>query len=184
MVEAVIRRPAAADLTVVTAAACLVGSELIHTVVLPEHLREWWAAGVFFAVVSLLEGGLAAAVLFAPSRRVWLAALTLSVATVAVWAWSRTAGLPFGPDPWTPEAVGRADVAAGVLELVTAAAAVALLRRPAAASGPPAGWQSSRIATIKVLAIVALATAFGIQGAGAHAHHRGHAPPAPINVPR
>src|SRR5919202_1346396 len=115
MVEAVIRRPAAADLTVVTAAACLVGSELIHTVVLPEHLREWWAAGVFFAVVSLLEGGLAAAVLFAPSRRVWLAALTLSVATVAVWAWSRTAGLPFGPDPWTPEAVGRAHVAAGRL---------------------------------------------------------------------
>ena len=67
---------------------------------------------------------------------------------------------------------------------MTAAAAVALLRRPAAASGPPAGWQSSRIATIEVLAIVALATAFGIQGAGAHAHHRGHAPPAPINVPR
>ena len=183
MVEAVIRRPAAADLTVVTAAACLVGSELIHTVVLPEHLREWWAAGVFFAVVSLLEGGLAAAVLFAPSRRVWQAALTLSVATVAVWAWSRTAGLPFGPDPWTPEAVGRADVAAGVLELVTEAAAVALLRRPAA-SGPPAGWQSSRIATIEVLAVVALATAFGLQGAGAHVHHRGHAPPAPINVPR
>ena len=184
MVEAVIRRPAATELTVVTAAACLVGSELIHIVVLPEHLREWWAAGVFFAVLGVLEGGLAAAVLFAPSRRVWQAALTLSLATVAVWAWSRTAGLPFGPDPWTPEAVGRADVAASVLELVTAAAAVALLRRPAAASGAPAGGHPSRIATIEVLAVVALATAFGIQGAGAHAHHHGDEPPDPINVPR
>ena len=184
MAEAVIRRSAAVDLTVVTAAACLVGSELIHTVVLPEHLREWWAAGVFFAVVSALEGGLAAAVLFRPSRRVWQAALVLSFATVAVWAWSRTVGLPFGPEPWTPEAVGRADVAASVLELVTAVAAVALLRRPTAASGPPVGWQSSRIATIEVLAVVALATAFGVQGAAAHAHHHGHAPPDPINVPR
>jgi hypothetical protein len=183
MVEAVIRRPAAADPMVVTAAASLVGSELIHVVVLPEHLREWWAAGVFFAVVSALEGGVAAAALFGPSRRVWQAALALSLATVAVWAWSRTAGLPFGPDPWTPEAVGRADVAASVLELATAAAAGALLRRPAAASGAPAGGRPS-LATIEVLAVVALATAFGIQGAGAHAHHRGDAPPDPINVPR
>src|SRR4051812_45740268 len=115
MVDAVSRRPAVADLTVVTAAACLIGSELIHTIVLPEHLREWWAAGVFFAVLSMLEGGLAAAVLFAPSRRVWHGALALSLATLAVWAWSRTAGLPIGPDPWTPEPVGSADVAATVL---------------------------------------------------------------------
>jgi hypothetical protein len=182
MVEAVIRRPAAADPAVVTAAASLVGSELIHIVVLPEHLREWWAAGVFFAVVSALEGGVAAAALFRPSRCVWQAALALSLATVAVWAWSRTAGLPFGPDRWTPEPVGRADVAASVLELATAAAALSLLRRPAA-SVPPAGWQSSRMAVIEVVALVALATAFGVRGADDHAHHH-QGPPAPINVAR
>jgi hypothetical protein len=51
----------------------------------------------------------------------WLGALG-SVAVIAAWTVSRTAGLPFGPEPWNPESVGLIDALATADE-----AALALL---------------------------------------------------------
>ena len=39
-------------------------------------------------------------------------------AMVEVWAVSRTTGLPVGPDPWMPEALGALDLLATGLEIV------------------------------------------------------------------
>jgi hypothetical protein len=39
-------------------------------------------------------------------------------AMVAIWAISRTTGLPVGPDPWMPEPLGALDLLATGLEVV------------------------------------------------------------------
>lgn len=104
-------------------AAALAGSAAIHFAVVPEHLQEWRAAGVFFFELALVQ--LTLAVCVAATARRWplYAAGAVSVLPLAVWAASRSGGLPFGPSPGVPEAVGTADLAATVLE----AAAVAIV---------------------------------------------------------
>src|SRR4051812_14779283 len=175
------RAPAVA---VAVAAACLLGAEGIHTAVIAEHFTEWWAEGAFFLALSLVEGGLAAALLLAPARPTCQAAVLASVGTVAVWAWSRTTGLPIGPEAGYPEPVGRADTVATLLEALTALAlAPASLRHPSRPRPPVLGSRTNRsgVAAAAVAAI-ALTVAFGLAGADDHTHAQGHAAPAPINV--
>jgi hypothetical protein len=174
------RTPAVA---VAVAAAGLLGAEGIHTAVIAEHFAEWWAEGAFFLAISILEGALAAALLLAPAGRPWPAAAVLaSIATIGVWAWSRTTGLPIGPEAGYPESVGRADAIATLLEALTALVlAPAVLRRPRPTLNPLLGRRAHRT-TAAAVTVVALATGFGLAGADDHAHHTGHAPPVPINI--
>jgi hypothetical protein len=59
-----------------------------------------------------------------PCRLVGLAAV------IGLWLASRTIGLPVGPEPWTPEAVGTADIVCTALEAVVVALLVLAARRP------------------------------------------------------
>ena len=145
-------------------AAALVGAAAIHAAVIPEHLREWWAAGVFFIVLTAVEL-LAAVVLL--SRRRWLqvpsllVTVAVSIGPLLVWWVSRTSGLPFGPESGEAEAVGVADVMACLLELVAFAVALGLVL---ARDPEPARWTPYRTA-IALASIVAL-TAIGLGGSG------------------
>ncbi len=69
-----------------------------------------------------------------PVRLVSWCAVAISLGPLLIWACSRTVGLPFGPD--TPEGVGLAGVAAGVLELAALLCAAALLRAQPTTRGP------------------------------------------------
>src|SRR5437879_8092441 len=100
------------------AALTLLGAAAIHVAVTPQHFDEWFAAGVFFIVLAVAEivGG---AVMISPvgerpAARGLVAALT--AATIALWVVSRTVGLPFGPDPGMPEAIGVLDLPSPGLE--------------------------------------------------------------------
>ena len=93
--------------------AGLVGSAVIHAAVIPEHLEEWPAAGSFFVVLAIAELALGLVVLVRLDRLVLGAVVAVSVVPLGLWLVSRTVGLPLGPETWTPEAVGLADV--GVL---------------------------------------------------------------------
>src|SRR3954465_14305328 len=156
--------------TIVLAAACLLGAEGIHTAVIAPHFAEWWAEGAFFLALSVLEGALAAALLLAPSRSVAQAAVLASLATIAVWAWSRTTGLPIGPEAGYPEPVGRADTVATLLEALTALAlAPAMLRHPSRTRPPVLESRTNRSTAVAVAAI-ALTAAFGLAGADDHTH--------------
>jgi hypothetical protein len=140
----------------------LVGSAVIHVAVVPEHLTEWAAAGSFFVLLTLAELAAAAWLVWGIARPSALfAAAVVSAGPLLLWLWSRTTGLPFGPEPGAPEAVGVADVAACLLEVVTLVLAVALIR----------GWMSARRADpssthLPRLALVALVavTALGLAG--------------------
>ena len=99
-------------------AAASLGAGAIHAAVVPEHLEETWLFGAFFILCAVFQFGWAAAVLLSSSPDVYRLGIVASVAMVAIWAASRTTGLPVGPEPWTAEAVGALDVIATGLEVL------------------------------------------------------------------
>jgi len=156
----------------VAAIAALFGAEMIHVAVMNAHFTEWVGAGVFFLVISVIEGLLAAGLLVVPSRRLCLVAAAMSLATVAVWAVSRTTGLPFGPAAGVPERIGRADSVSTLFEIGTAVWLLMISRtetaRPARASRVRA------TAAVAVVAVIALMTAAAVRTAAEPSGHVGH----------
>ena len=102
---------------------------------MPDHLREYLLFGIFFAVVGAAQLG-AAVALLRPTRRLAVGVATGQVLLVALWLVSRTTGLPIGPQPWTPEEIGVADVACVGLELLAVAVLGGLLVRASTAAVP------------------------------------------------
>jgi hypothetical protein len=139
--------------------AALVGCAAIHAAVVPEHLEEWAAAGLFFVVLTAAEIAVAA-VVTRPGRPPLLAVVAVSVVPLGVWLVSRTVGLPFGPDPGAAEAVGLADCVSCVLELGTLVAAVLLLRGSTNdPARPPLPPHHRALAVAAVVALGALGVA-------------------------
>lgn len=103
---------------------------------MPGHFEEWWLAGVFFVVVTALQLGWGALVYRRPDRLVLAAGAVGNVLVAAVWAVSRTVGIPLGQEAWHPEPVGAIDALATLDELVIAGLVVALLSRRRPAAGP------------------------------------------------
>ena len=100
-----------------TVAGLSIVAALIHAWVVPEHYEEYWLFGLFFAVVGFAQGVWAAAMVRRPTRLVQLAGVALSAGLLALWALSRTAGVPVGPEPWHTEPAELLDVLAGAAEL-------------------------------------------------------------------
>ena len=98
------------------------GSALVHFAVAPEHFAEWWGFGLFFVLCAEVQLGWAILLGRIRSNRMLAIGIAGSLALVAVWALSRTTGLPFGPEPGVPEEIGLPDLVSVVLELITVAA--------------------------------------------------------------
>jgi hypothetical protein len=134
------------------AAIASIGVGLIHAAVAREHFAEWWAYGLFFIFLALFQSGWALAAWRGARRRLLLAGILVNAAALALWVLTRTSGLPFGPEPGVPEAIGVADAACGALEL-----AVVLL-------GTLALWRAfgdrgySRVAALAALGTAGLTT--------------------------
>ena len=121
-------RIAGMDLRQALAAVALFACAAIHLAVVPGHLDHWVVASAFFLALALAEVVGGVLLLGRPGRNVLVAVAAASVVPLALWLWSRTSGLPVGPNPGTAEPVGLADVAAGLLEVGTLVAAVVLFR--------------------------------------------------------
>jgi hypothetical protein len=94
------------------------GAGTIHLSVAADHLHEYVLFGAFFIALGSAQLGWAALVaLFGPARPLLIAG-TANLAVVALWALSRTTGLPLGPSPGVPEAMSFPDVAATLFEVV------------------------------------------------------------------
>jgi hypothetical protein len=144
----------------------LVGSAAIHAAVIPEHLAEWTAAGLFFIMLSSGELAVAGLVL-APGRvrqrTALLAATAISVAPLLLWLYSRTAGLPFGPEAGIPENAGVPDGLACSLEVGSLLAAIVLLRSTRwLARRPPT---SAHVHGLAVVALICM-TVIAVSGTG------------------
>jgi hypothetical protein len=105
------------------------GAAATHAAVGPAHFREAAAFGVFFALAAASQAGWAVLLLLRPTRRLLVVGAIGNAAVVALWAVTRTIGLPIGPDPWRPEAIGAADALAAQLEIALTLGASWLLFR-------------------------------------------------------
>ena len=143
----------------VSAAALTAGAGAIHLAVVPDHLREYLLFGIFFAVVGGAQLG-AAAALLRPTRPLVVGVAVGQALLVALWLVSRTTGLPIGPEPWTPEEIGVADVVCIVLELLAVAVLgwLALCAPRVRRRRPVRTWS----AAVAVVVPVALATFVGV----------------------
>jgi hypothetical protein len=113
--------PAAASrsltgLLVAGAAILSAASGLIHIAAVPEHWANYRIAAWFFIGLGTFQVTWAALVLGRPGRLLSEAGAAVALGTIAVWAVSRTSGLPFGPFAGIAERAGRADVISTLFE--------------------------------------------------------------------
>ena len=97
-------------------ALCSAGAAIIHAFVCPRHFEEAFAFGVFFATAAAVQGAWAAVAFVRPTRTLLTVGVAGNAAVILVWAISRTAGLPIGPDTWHPETISALDAIATLLE--------------------------------------------------------------------
>lgn len=118
----------------VAAAGVLAVAGAIHVVAGFDHLPEYMPfAAAFFGMAAFQLLAAAALARGTATDALRGAIVGLSVAIAALWAVSRLVGLPIGPEPWQPEAVGVQDAVCTVAELL---AAVLTLRTGRAAARP------------------------------------------------
>jgi hypothetical protein len=143
-------------------AALSAGAAAIHFAVVFEHFVEYTLYGVFFLIVSWAQLIWPAVLLWRPSRLwLWLG-MGGNAIVIAVYAASRTVGLPFGPGLHHPESVGALDLVSCVLEVALIVGGAALLWRPSLADRPVARrGPVSRAASLLAVpaAVIALTTA-------------------------
>jgi hypothetical protein len=131
-----------------------------------EHMHEAQLFGAFFLASGIAQLGWAVLASGTISRRAVLAACIGNAAIVALWVVSRTSGLPIGPEPGTPEAVGFADVVATAYEALIVVGSIWLFRsrgRSLRAS------TVSRVRRISLAIVLPLTIAAALSGAGVFA---------------
>ena len=153
---------------------CSAGAAAIHFAVLGEHFDESWLYGAFFAVVAWFQVVWALAVLREASPGLYWAGAAVNAAIIAIWAVTRTLGVPIGPASGEVEAVGVADVFATLFEVVIVLTGAFLALRVAKQDGEPpfpGFWFAVGVAAV----VVAAATSFslvdlagGEEAAGGH----------------
>jgi hypothetical protein len=143
-------------------AALSVGAAAIHFAVVFGHFAEYALYGAFFLVISWAQLIWPAVLFWRPSRLwLWLG-ITGNAIVIAVYAASRTVGLPFGPDLHHPEPAGPLDLASCVLEFGLIVACAVLLSRPTLLDRPVARRGAlARVATLLAVpaAVIAATTA-------------------------
>jgi hypothetical protein len=114
----------------VDAAVLALAAGAIHVVAAVGHASEWWLHSVFFGLLAAAQLAWGVLVYRGAGARLLAAGAVASFAVILIWALSRTAGLPFGPEAGAAEPVGPLDVLATLDELATVALVLALLRYP------------------------------------------------------
>jgi hypothetical protein len=145
-------------------AATLGGAAVIHVAMVPAHAAESVPLAVAFALAGWAQALLAVAVVAGHQERARTAIVVLTAGSIGAWALSRTAGLPVGHEPWSPEAVGAIDLLCVGLEIVTLALAVGRVPLRVPAWVGPAG-----------LVVVALSTSAALASPSATEHAHGGA---------
>ncbi len=135
------------------AGALSVTAGVAHGLVAPEHLREWWGYGLFFALAALGQVFFGGLLLTSPwnydetggrvaddgagggggrrtERLVALVGIVANSAVIVLYVVTRTVGVPFlGPAAGEVEPLGAGGVVTTALEAVLVGLLVAL-RRP------------------------------------------------------
>lgn len=164
-------RPAWRAVARAAAILTLVGSAVIHFSQVRAHLEEWRPSGITFLVLAGAEVVLAVAMLIGASRPAYLLGIWVSQATILLWLLSRTVGIPFGPEAFVPEPVGRPDLTATALEAITLAALFPLFLLRSGGTRPIELAGRGYLAVGLMAMIVGSATWFAVlPSGGCHGH--------------
>jgi len=138
---------------------------VIHLVAAIEHGGISWMLGVFFALVGTGQLVVGWWICRSPQdeRMLKLAAVG-SVLVALLWVFSRTTGVPFGPDAGKVSSVGVADTIATLQELAFAAIAAVVVWR----GEHRLAWLSGALGVRLTFAVLSL-TLF-VAALGGHEH--------------
>jgi hypothetical protein len=140
----------------VVAGAASAGAGLVHGAAAGSHadggILVW-----LFAACAAAQLGWAAAVVLIPSRPVLFLGLGINGAAVVTWFLTRTVGLPVVDALAEVEAVGTADLVAGVLGSVAVAATLLAITQPIARRSMPTTWSALVIVGTVALVMPAMA---------------------------
>src|SRR5689334_2859319 len=103
-------------LAVRLAALASLGAAVIHTAVVPAHWQEWTPSGMFFVGLALVQLIWARVVIVHTTIATLTAGVLINGGAIVLWAVSRTAGAPFGPNAGHVELIAGADVCAALLQ--------------------------------------------------------------------
>jgi hypothetical protein len=109
------------------AAASVVGAG-IHLSVIGEHFHEAVLYGTFFLVLTIVQFGWAAWLVWRPTVPVLFAGAAASVLVAVLWLATRTIGIPIGPEAGEKEAWGVLDAFCSGAEVLVAVFAVFAVR--------------------------------------------------------
>jgi hypothetical protein len=102
---------------------------LIHVGAAVDHWAEFHLYTLVFSCIAVVQAGWAVTILRGASRGVLTLGCVFQLGVVALWAVSRTVGVPIAPQVWTPEEIGVADVIATAGEFATVLAVSSVLLR-------------------------------------------------------
>ncbi|MDQ1457249.1 MAG: hypothetical protein QOH28_2869 [Actinomycetota bacterium] len=137
----------AATVPVLPLALLSAAAAAIHSAVTAEHFEEAFIYGAFFLAASTAQAGWAVVIAYRPNRTLLLVGAVGNAAIIVLWTVTRTVGLPVGPQPWHPEAIGTLDLISTLLEVAIVLCAATLLARRTVPgrSSPPAGAGLGRV---------------------------------------
>jgi hypothetical protein len=110
------------------AALFSLGTAAVHGAVCPEHFKEAALYGVFFLTAAACQAGWAVLAWTRPRRWLLYAGAAGNAAIIALWAVTRTNGVPLGPGRGETEAIGALDIIATSCEIAIVLCAVLALR--------------------------------------------------------
>jgi hypothetical protein len=113
----------------------------------------------------VLQAGYAGVVVLRPTRPLLQAGLIANAGVVALWVYTRTLGIPFGPGGGEVEALGAADLLASGFEVMAIVVAVVALRRHSTQSHPRPGISPAQ-QLAAVLAVVGTSAFVATVGVG------------------
>jgi hypothetical protein len=105
------------------------GAAGLHFAVAQSHFEEYWLFGAFFVSLAWFQALWAILVVASPHRILYLLGALANGATVALWAVTRTTGIPVGPTPGEPEVAEFIDVLSTAFEVLVVVGCVLLLAR-------------------------------------------------------
>jgi hypothetical protein len=111
------------------AAAMSAGAGVVHVIACPEHFGEAFLYGLFMAVSAGCQLGWSLIVVSRFGRWTIPVGLAGNAAIVLLWTFTRTVGIPLGPEAGEVERIGGLDALATGCEIAVVALCVLAIRQ-------------------------------------------------------
>lgn len=163
-------------LAVRLAALASLGAAIVHVAVVPTHWQQWAPSGIFFLSLALFQAVWARMVLVRTTIAALAAGVLVNTGVLALWALSRTAGAPFGPNAGHVELIAGADVCAVLLQVYVVMGAGWVWYR--GLRGAPVPAFANAAILVGAVGVVAVASTVGAASGLQHGDHHtgGHSP--------